>query len=272
MGGQERWRRGRVQSSKRAGCGPALAGEAPEARALRLRLGGAYFDLVGYALDLDGARADYPLTQDEGSPGGVRWTPACKIKGSGGPRAPPRFQSLFPPSVTPKDAEALHEQLRQHLADALDELNFPRDLNEGMQAAVLPLRSLWAAELSKNESPRAPRPSFEGGGAPVEEHATPEPRGVLAKKGDGESAKASGGSAGKKSGGASAPQPCKTDLPPEKSSDTKKQEALPVSDAPKPYGELGSDPNPFGHGLDRCNIALAVVLMLLAVIVVWYLP
>tara|TARA_B100001094_G_scaffold292576_1_gene311856 strand:- start:94 stop:378 length:285 start_codon:yes stop_codon:yes gene_type:complete len=92
----------------------------------------------------------------------------------------------------------------------------------------------------------------------------------FAEKGDRESAKASGGSAAKKNGGSSASQPCKPDSPP-KSSDTKK-EALPVSDAPKPYGQLGSDPNPFGHGLDRCNIALAVVLMLLAVIVVWYLP
>ena len=169
------------------------------------------------------------------------------------------------------DAEALHEQLLQHLADALEELNFPRDLNESMQAAVLPLRSLWAAELSKNESPRAPRPSFEVGGAPVEEHVAPNPQEGSAEKGGGSSAKASGGSSAKKSGASPVSQPRKTDSPP-LPSDTKKEEALPVSDAPKPYGELGSDPNPYGHGLDRCNIALAVVLMILAVIVVWYLP
>ena len=235
------------------GCGAALAEEGAEARASRLQRGSAYFDLVGFALDQDGARAAYPLPRGAASlKKDVRWTPA---KGANSisdddesEAPPPRFRTLFPPSVTPADVEALFDQMRGLLGATLEELDFPRDLIKAMIAEVRPLRALWAAEFADKESPRPPRPSLDEKVASAPKATPPSPAGAGKKK--------------KKN-----VTPAKKDSPA-----TVEEEPLPVSDGPKPYGELGCDPNPFGHGLDRCNIALAVVLMFLAVAFVWYLP
>jgi hypothetical protein len=210
---------------------------------------------VGYALDQDGARAAYPLPRGAASlKKAVRWTPArgaAPISDEESEAPPPGFRTLFPPSVAPADVEALFDQMRGLLEAALEELDFPRDLIKAMIAEVRPLRALWAAEFADKESPRPPRPSLDEKAASAPKAAPRSPKGggedaIPAKK------VSRAVQAGKEA--------------------AEVEEPLPVSDGPKPYGEFGSDPNPFGHGLDRCNIALAVVLMFLAVVVVWYLP